>query len=149
MADAAELANRPVKVVVELGRRSYDVLIGRGLLRRAGAEIASRLPQVRAAVVTDETVAPLHLGTLTQSLATAGIDHVVITVAAGEASKSFAALERVVDAILAARLERSDLMLALGGGVVGDLAGFAAAIARRGMRVVQLPTTLLAAVDSA
>ena len=94
-------------------------------------------------------MAALHLPALGAALNAAGIDHAVATVPAGEESKSFRILERVVDAILAARLERGDVVVALGGGVVGDLAGFAAAIVRRGMRVVQVPTTLLAAVDSA
>jgi 3-dehydroquinate synthase len=150
MADAgAAVASGPVKVAVDLGPRSYDILIGRGLLPSAGAEIARRIPKARAAIVTDQTVAKLHLAALGDSLRAAGIDHTVATVPAGEESKSFAVLEKVVDAILAARLERGDVVVALGGGVVGDLAGFAAAIVRRGMRVVQVPTTLLAAVDSA
>jgi len=135
-------------VRVDLGDRSYDILIGRGLLEQAGAEIARRMPGVRAAIVTDDTVAALHLGTLRKSLEAAGIDHAVATVPPGEASKSFAMLEKVVDAILAARVERGDIVIALGGGVVGDLAGFASAIVRRGMRFVQIPTTLLAQVDS-
>jgi 3-dehydroquinate synthase len=147
MGQAAGL--RTVRVGVDLGPRSYDILIGRGLLPAAGSEIARAMPKVRAAVVTDETVAALHLRTLTDSLRAAGIDHVVATVAPGEASKSFATLQAVVDALLSARLERGDVVIAFGGGVVGDLAGFAAAIVRRGMRVVQVPTTLLAAVDSA
>jgi 3-dehydroquinate synthase len=138
-----------VRVGVDLGPRSYDILIGRGLLQRTGGLIAERMPKIRAAIVTDETVAGLHLATLTASLDAAGIDHAVAIIPPGEASKSFAVLQTVVDAILAARLERGDVVIALGGGVVGDLAGFAAAIVRRGMRVIQIPTTLLAAVDSA
>jgi 3-dehydroquinate synthase len=146
VADAA--GREPTVVPVSLGSRSYDILIGRGVLARAGAEISRRLPRVRAAVVTDETVARLHLSELTESLRAAGIEHTVVTVTPGEESKSFASLAKVVDGVLAAHIERSDIVIALGGGVVGDLAGFTAAIVRRGMRVVQVPTTLLAQVDS-
>jgi len=138
----------PVKIPVELGARSYDILIGRGLMARAGIEISARLPGVRAAIVTDETVARLHLPELTASLTMAGIEHTAIIVPPGEESKSFARLAGVVNDILATRIERSDIVVALGGGVVGDLAGFASAIVRRGMRFVQVPTTLLAQVDS-
>jgi 3-dehydroquinate synthase len=147
-ADAPIPAHAPRTVRVDLGPRSYDIVIGRQLIESAGPEIARRLPGVRLAVVTDETVAALHLNLLKQSLAAAGIEHVVSVVTPGEATKSFAGLEKVVDALLAARLERSDAIVALGGGVVGDLAGFAASIVRRGMRYVQIPTTLLAQVDS-
>lgn len=135
-------------VEVGLGTRSYPILIGAGLLRRAGEEIAGRLPGVRAAVVTDVNVAALHLEALSASLAAAGIETTAITVEAGERSKGFGTLEKVVDGILGARLERGDAVVALGGGVVGDLAGFAAGIVRRGMALVQLPTSLLAQVDS-
>ncbi|MEF2071412.1 3-dehydroquinate synthase [Consotaella aegiceratis] len=135
-------------VRIALGERSYDVLIGAGLLARAGQEIAARLPGIKVAVVTDETVAALHLETLTQALDDSGIPNTVVTLPAGEATKSFEKLQQVVDAVLAARLERGDAVVALGGGVIGDLAGFAAGIVRRGMRFVQIPTTLLAQVDS-
>ena len=138
----------PTSLRVDLGERSYDILIGARLLARAGQEIAARLPGIRAAIVTDDTVAGLHLAALRESLTRAGIEHVAVTVPPGEGSKSFATLETVVDAILGARLERNDAVIALGGGVVGDLAGFAAGIARRGMPLVQIPTTLLAQVDS-
>jgi 3-dehydroquinate synthase len=138
----------PTSIRVDLGERAYDILIGARLLARAGQEIAARLPGIRAAIVTDDTVAGLHLPALRESLTRAGIDHVAVTVPPGEASKSYATLETVVDAILAAKLERNDAVIALGGGVVGDLAGFAAGIARRGMPLVQIPTTLLAQVDS-
>ncbi|MBB5752488.1 3-dehydroquinate synthase [Prosthecomicrobium pneumaticum] len=138
----------PITVPVALGDRSYDILIGRGLLAAAGAEIASRMPKARVAIVTDENLARLHLPTLAASLDAAGIGHVPVVVPPGESTKSFSHFEAVVRAILAGRLERGDLVLALGGGVVGDLAGFAAAVARRGMRFVQLPTSLLAQVDS-
>jgi 3-dehydroquinate synthase len=133
---------------VELGARSYDVAIGPGLIGAAGERIASALPGRAVAVVTDTNVAPLHLPRLRSSLGDAGIRIAEIIVPPGERSKSFNELQRVVDAILEARIERGDAVVALGGGVVGDLAGFAAAIVRRGMRFVQVPTTLLAQVDS-
>ena len=135
-------------VGVRLADRSYDILIGRGLVERAGTEIASRLPGAAIAVVTDENLAALHLGRLAESLSAAGIRHTVISLPPGERTKSFEALQQVVDGILAARLERGDAVLALGGGVIGDLAGFASGIVRRGMKFVQLPTSLLAQVDS-
>jgi 3-dehydroquinate synthase len=148
MPDAGARPTAHVTVTVDLGPRAYDILIGRGVLERAGPEIAERMPGVRAAVVTDEMVARLHLPTLAASLNAAGIDHSVITVPVGEESKSFPMLATVVDGILAARMERKDVVIALGGGVVGDLAGFAASIVRRGMRVVQIPTNVLSQVDS-
>jgi 3-dehydroquinate synthase len=140
--------DEPVRVEVGLGDRAYDILIGGGLVARAGAEIAARMPGVRAAVVTDENVAQSHLAALTASLAAAGIPATAVTLPAGERTKSFEHLQRVVDALLDARLERRDVVVALGGGVVGDLTGFAAGIVRRGMRFVQVPTSLLAQVDS-
>lgn len=135
-------------VAVGLGERSYDILIGPGLLARAGSLIAERLPRARVAIVTDENVAPLHLATLEESLRAAGVASTSITLPAGEKTKSFDSLQSVVDAVLAARLERGDAVIALGGGVIGDLTGFAAGIVRRGMNFVQLPTSLLAQVDS-
>ena len=136
------------KVPVSLGDRSYDILIGGGLIARAGDVIAQRMPGIRAAVVTDETVSGYHGARLMQGLAASGIEATEVAVAAGEKSKSFAALEHVVDRVLDARLERGDAVIALGGGVVGDLAGFVSGIVRRGMRFVQVPTSLLAQVDS-
>jgi 3-dehydroquinate synthase len=136
------------KVEVAIGDRSYDILIGGGLIARAGSEIARRLPGIRAAIVTDENVAGHHLAALEIALRQAGIENCPIVVPPGEATKRFAMLERVVDGVLGARLERGDAVIALGGGVVGDLAGFAAAIVRRGMNLVQVPTSLLAQVDS-
>jgi 3-dehydroquinate synthase len=136
-------------VPVRLGDRSYDILIGAGLVERAGREIVSRAGKtMRAAIVSDETVAGLHLERLQASLAAAGVESTPIVVAPGEQSKCFATLETVTNAILAARLERGDIVIAFGGGVIGDLAGFAAGIARRGMGFVQIPTSLLAQVDS-
>lgn len=137
-----------VTVEVGLGERAYDILIGPGLLERSGMEIARRLPGTRAAVVTDDNVAAAHLETLKAGLEKGGIQSAVITLPAGEKTKSFAHLEDVVDGVLAARLERGDVVIALGGGVIGDLAGFAAGIVRRGMNFVQVPTSLLAQVDS-
>ncbi|MEZ2333113.1 3-dehydroquinate synthase [Mesorhizobium sp. RCC_202] len=142
------MVSEPVKVEVGLGERAYDILIGSGLLARSGEEIAGRLPGTRAAIVTDENVAAAHLETLTAGLERGGIQSAVITLPAGEKTKSFARLEEVVDGVLAARLERRDTVIALGGGVIGDLAGFASGIVRRGMHFVQIPTSLLAQVDS-
>ena len=139
---------RPRTVTVELGDRSYDILIGPGLAAEAGRHLARIAPGSRVLVVSDEAVAACHLGTLQKGLAAGGVESEAITVPAGEATKSFAMFEKVVDAILAARLERGDVVVALGGGVVGDLAGFAAGVARRGMGFVQVPTSLLAQVDS-
>lgn len=137
-----------VTVAVQLGDRSYDILIGPGLVERAGAEIARRLPGVRAAVITDENVGRAHLPALMRSLEAAGVDAVAVTLPAGEKTKSFEHLEASVDAVLAARLERRDVVIALGGGVIGDLSGFVAGIVRRGMNFVQMPTSLLSQVDS-
>lgn len=135
-------------VNVDLGRRSYDIVIGGGLLAQAGHRIAGLRPRVRLAIVTDDNLARLHLPALQASLDEAGLAHSTVTVAPGEASKSMTVLSQVVSGLLQARLERNDLVVALGGGVIGDLAGFAAAIARRGVDFVQIPTSLLAQVDS-
>lgn len=135
-------------VRVALSGRSYDIIIGAGLLQQAGAHIARVAPGAACAIVTDENVARLHLPALEQSLKDAGLRHVTIVVRPGEASKSLAVYGRVCDEALAAKIERRDLIVALGGGVVGDLAGFVAASVRRGSRFVQIPTTLLSQVDS-
>ena len=135
-------------VRVELGERSYSILIGEGLLADTGREIAERLGDVRVGIITDENVAEHHLPPLREALAAANINHAASTLPPGETTKSWKALERTVSFLLDAKLERGDAVLALGGGVIGDLAGFAAAIARRGMRFVQVPTSLLAQVDS-
>ena len=136
------------RVRVSLGPRSYDVLIGPGLLDRAGEHIRELDGAARVAVVTDEHVAETQLPRLAASLDRVGVAHTAVVVPPGEGSKSFPRLEQVLDSLLEARIERGDLVLALGGGVVGDLAGFAAAVLRRGVRLVQAPTTLLAQVDS-
>ena len=141
-------APETTRVPVALGDRSYDILIGSGLVTSAGATLAARFPGRAVAIVTDATVGDLHAPALEAGLTAAGLRHHRITVPPGEGTKRFAMLEEVVDQILAHRLERGDLVLALGGGVVGDLAGFAAAIVRRGMGFVQMPTSLLAQVDS-
>lgn len=139
---------QPRTVTVGLGARAYDILIGPGLVAGAGARVAASFPGARAAVVTDRNVAARHLAALEESLAGAGIASHAIVLDPGEKTKDFAHLEHVVDEILAARLERGDIVIALGGGVIGDLTGFAAAVVRRGMRFVQMPTSLLAQVDS-
>jgi 3-dehydroquinate synthase len=138
----------PIIVNGALGDRAYDIVIGRGVLASLGARIAALKPGAKAAVVTDENVGRLYLAATRKSLADAGIASTEIVVPPGESSKSFEVLEKVCDGLIAARIERSDVVVALGGGVVGDLAGFAAAIVRRGVDYVQVPTSLLAQVDS-
>ena len=141
-------AMEPTTVRVALGERSYDILIGRGLLSRLGSSIAALRPGAAAMIVTDENVARHHLPAAEAALAAAGVRAARQAMPPGEASKSWPVLQRLCESLLAERMERRDLVIALGGGVVGDLAGFAAAITRRGLDVVQVPTTLLAQVDS-
>ena len=136
------------RIAVDVPGHPYEILIGPSLLAEAGQAIAALAPRASCAIVTDETVAGLYLPALQASLGAAGIRHASVVVRPGEASKSYAVFAQVCDGIIAARLERGDVVVALGGGVVGDLAGFAAASVRRGMRFVQIPTTLLAQVDS-
>jgi 3-dehydroquinate synthase len=133
---------------VGLGERAYDVVVGPGLIDAAGARLAPLVKRGRAAVVADETVAELHGERLMRSLAAAGVKAERLTVAPGEATKSFDGLHDLLDRLLELELDRGDLIVAFGGGVVGDLAGFAAAIYKRGIDFVQIPTTLLAQVDS-
>jgi 3-dehydroquinate synthase len=135
-------------VPVAVAGKPYDVLIGRGLIDGAGAAIRPLLKRPRLAVVVDETVHALHGATLTASLGAAGIEVMPVVIAPGEEAKSFAGLEALCDALLDLELDRGDLIVAFGGGVVGDLAGFAAAILKRGVDFIQIPTTLLAQVDS-
>ncbi|MCR8547144.1 3-dehydroquinate synthase [Salipiger sp. P9] len=135
-------------VHVALGERAYDVRIGAGLLDRAGAEIAPLLRRKRVAVVSDATVAEAHLEAFQAALAAEGIASEALLLPPGEATKCWRELERVVEWLLAQKVERRDVVVALGGGVIGDLVGFAAAILRRGVRFVQVPTSLLAQVDS-
>jgi len=138
----------PATVTEALPGVAYDICIGRNLLSGAGQRIAA-LGQVRkVAIVTDDHVGPLHAAALEASLSAAGLRHDRITIPPGETSKSYGMFAQVCDALLAARIERKDVVLAFGGGVVGDLAGFAAATLRRGVRLVQVPTTVLAQVDS-
>jgi 3-dehydroquinate synthase len=142
-------ASDPVIVNVALGERSYDVVIGRGQLALLGAKVSMLRPGCKAAIVSDETVASHHLVTTEKALAAAGIAAVAtVVVPPGESSKSFSMLERVCEALISARIERTDIVVALGGGVIGDLAGLAAALVRRGLAYVQIPTSLLAQVDS-
>jgi 3-dehydroquinate synthase len=136
------------KVHVPLGERAYDILIGPGLIARAGAEIAARLKGRKAAIITDENVAPLYLEALVESLNASGIASVTLVLPAGEKTKSFEHLITACDKVLEARIERNDYVIALGGGVIGDLTGFVAGIVRRGVRFVQVPTSLLSQVDS-
>lgn len=135
-------------VHVDLPGRAYDIEIAPGLIDQAGARIAPFLTRPRVAVVTDETVAGLHLNALRAGLTAGGVDMVHMAVPAGEASKSWAQLTKVADWLLDQQIERGDIVIAFGGGVIGDLTGFAAAILRRGVRFIQIPTTLLAQVDS-
>ena len=126
---------------------AYEVVVDRGLLKEAGARVAALAP-TRAFIVSDETVAAIHGETVRASLEGAGLMTGIVSVPAGEASKSFEQLEAVLDRLLAEGLDRKSLVVALGGGVVGDLAGLAAALYMRGIDFVQVPTTLLAQVDS-
>ena len=146
--DVAPAQEARRKVEVPLGSRAYSILIGPGVLDEAGAEIARIAPGVHCAIVTDTRVAPLYLDRLSASLDQAGLRSTPIVCPPGEATKCYAEFARVCDALIEARIERRDIVIALGGGVIGDLAGFCAASLRRGVRLVQLPTTLLAQVDS-
>ncbi len=138
----------PTVVPVALGTRAYDIVIGRGLLASLGARVKALRPGAKVAIVTDETVAKHHLAATEAALKSAGVGSSAIVVPPGEGSKNFATFEKVCEAIVAARIERNDLVVALGGGVIGDLAGFASASVRRGLDFVQVPTTLLSQVDS-
>ncbi len=136
------------RVEVALGARSYAIEIGPGLLAEAGRRIGPLLPRPRTVIVTDATVAALHLPALEAGLAAEGIESRAIVLPPGEATKSMHVLAWLVERLLALEVGRDDVVIAFGGGVIGDLAGFAAAIARRGVDFVQIPTTLLAQVDS-
>ena len=135
-------------VAVELGSRSYNVRIGRGLLANAAAEISPFLRRPKVAVITDEIVAAAHLFQLAASFTALGITMTALSLPAGEATKGWPQFERAVEWLLEQKVERGDIVVAFGGGVVGDLVGFAASVLRRGVRFVQIPTTLLAQVDS-
>jgi len=136
------------RVAVDLGERSYEVRIGQGLLARAGKEIAPVLRRKRVAIVTEETVAARHLSTLQAALDAEGIASTALALPPGEGTKNWENLARATEWLLEQKVERKDVVVALGGGVIGDLVGFSAAILRRGVRFVQLPTSLLAQVDS-
>ncbi len=143
------MTETPARLVhVPLEGRAYDVHVGPGLLGRSGALIAPLLRRPRVAVLTDETVGQMHLETLRNALKIQGIKMIALTLPPGEATKCWAQLERTTEWLLEAQVERDDIVIALGGGVIGDLVGFAAAILRRGVRFVQIPTSLLAQVDS-
>jgi 3-dehydroquinate synthase len=135
-------------VHVNLADRSYDIHIGPNLLPNIGAYIKPFLKRKHVAVITDENVAALHLDTLETGLSAEGISCTVLKLPAGEATKSWENLQKTVEWLLAEQIERDDIVIAFGGGVIGDLAGFSAAIMRRGVRFVQVPTSLLAQVDS-
>lgn len=135
-------------VRVGLGARGYDIVVGPGILKDAGRYVAPLLKQRRTVIVSDETVARLHLDVLIAGLRREGITAETVTVPPGEGSKSFAGLEALIDRLLSLAVERGDVIMALGGGVIGDLTGFAASILRRGVDFIQAPTTLLAQVDS-
>jgi 3-dehydroquinate synthase len=141
-------ASDPTLVNVALGERSYDIIIGRGQLALLGQRLVALRPGCKAAIVSDETVVRHHLAATENALAASGIATTTVTVPPGEGSKSFAMLETVCEALISVRVERADVVVALGGGVIGDLAGLAAALVRRGLDYVQVPTTLLAQVDS-
>ena len=135
-------------VHVDLGERSYDVVIGPGLLQQVGARIAPLLKRQKVVVVSDENVATLHLETLRMGLSAEGVEMEALSLPPGEATKSWSEFSRTVEWLLEQKVERGDIVIAFGGGVIGDLVGFAAAVLRRGVRFVQIPTSLLAQVDS-
>jgi shikimate kinase/3-dehydroquinate synthase len=146
--DALQHYAPPHHVPVTLSAHRYEVLVGGGLLGRAGALLAPVLPQKRAVIVSDETVASLYMPALVAGLSEAGFESRQVVVSPGESAKSLATYGHVADSLLEAGVERRSAVIALGGGVVGDLAGFAAATVLRGLPFVQIPTTLLAQVDS-
>ena len=133
-------------VSVDLGKRSYDIVIGENLLARAGELIAPHLKAKRVAIITDENVHALH-GAALQSALSDFETHMIVR-PAGESQKSFAGLEAVLESLFRAGFDRNDTVIAFGGGVIGDLTGFAASIYKRGCQFIQIPTTLLSQVDS-
>ena len=141
-------AGEDAVVPVALGERTYDIVIGSGVLTSLGERIAQLRPGARTAVVTDRTVAAHWLAPTEAALDAAGVAHAAIVLPEGETTKSYQHLQEVSEALIGARIERNDLVIALGGGVIGDLTGFAASIVRRGVDYVQVPTSLLAQVDS-
>ncbi|MBL8659655.1 MAG: 3-dehydroquinate synthase [Rhodospirillales bacterium] len=149
MMEPREQAVAETGLRVDLASRSYDIVIGSGVLRELGGLVRPVLARPAAVVVTDTNVAPHYLGTALASLRAAGIAAGEVVMPAGEATKDFAHLETLCDRLLAAGVERTTTLIALGGGVIGDLTGFAAGIVLRGLAFIQVPTTLLAQVDSA
>ena len=141
-------AAQPKTVRVELGERGYDIVIGNGLVASAGAHIKPLLAQPRVVTITDENVAGHWLEPYRASLAAAGIEGAELILPPGEQTKDFQHLQQVSEWLLETGIDRKTMLVALGGGVIGDLAGFAAAIALRGIPFVQVPTTLLSQVDS-
>lgn len=136
------------RLPVELGERSYDILVGTGLVGAAGKRIAEITGAKRVFLITDSNVGPLYAEAVKKSLADAGVQDVTLTVPAGEATKSFSQFQELLDRLLEAKVERGTPLVALGGGVIGDLVGFAASVVLRGVDFVQVPTSLLAQVDS-
>ena len=145
---ASDPAVSPVSVPVALGARSYDILVGSNLIADGGSALKKVIRNPRAAIITDETVAALHLKILEKTLDHAGIEHSVHIFPTGEGSKSIATYGDLMNRLLDARIQRDEALIALGGGVIGDLTGFAAATLRRGVDFIQIPTTLLSQVDS-
>lgn len=133
---------------LELGERSYDIIVGSGLLAEAGKHLSPLLKSSRVVIVTDDNVAPLYLSALERSIKQAGFEPTSVALPAGEASKNYKRLEFLTETILAAGIDRATTLVALGGGVIGDITGFTAGILLRGLDYVQIPTTLLAQVDS-
>ncbi|GBQ99056.1 shikimate kinase [Acetobacter nitrogenifigens DSM 23921 = NBRC 105050] len=146
--EALAQSRRPRRLAITLEKASYEVVIGSSLLARAGLLLAPLLPQPRVVVITDETVASLHLQSLLDSLSDSGIRSQTVIVPPGERSKSLEEYKRVTDAVLETGVERRTTIIAFGGGIVGDLAGFVAATTLRGLPFAQIPTTLLSQVDS-
>lgn len=140
--------SNPETLHLPLGEKSYDILIGRGLIAQAGAWLKPVLKQPRVIIVADEGLTERFLTPLQASLETEGIASQAVTVAPGEASKSFEGFETLINALLALKPDRRTTIVVLGGGVIGDLAGFAASVLLRGVDYVQIPTSLLAQVDS-
>lgn len=145
---SADPAPTLAKVQVALGERSYDILIGTNLIDSAGATLRNVLSNPRAAIITDKNVAALHLESLQMSLTEAGIEHSALVFPPGESSKSLATYGDLMSRLLDTRIQRDEALIALGGGVIGDLTGFAASTLRRGVDFIQIPTTLLSQVDS-
>jgi 3-dehydroquinate synthase len=135
-------------LTVDLGKRSYDIIIGTDLLSSMGKHLKSRLPGKQVAIITNETVGPRYLERLSTGLKKAGFDPLVVIIHDGETHKNWASVQRILDRLIEHRFERSATLLALGGGVVGDITGFAASILLRGVHFIQVPTTLLAQVDA-